>query len=83
MTDTYIALLRKEADSDYGVEFPDLPGCVTAGISLDDAAAMAREARSRPSPATPPARPLERPHPPPPRVDGHRPRARRSNSEPS
>ncbi len=44
MTDTYIALLRKEADSDYGVEFPDLPGCVTAGTSLDDAAAMAREA---------------------------------------
>ncbi|MEE9210933.1 MAG: type II toxin-antitoxin system HicB family antitoxin [Kiloniellales bacterium] len=44
MTDTYIALLRKEADSDYGVEFPDLPGCVTAGTSLDDAAAMAHEA---------------------------------------
>ncbi len=44
MADTYIALLRKEADSDYGVEFPDLPGCVTAGTSLDDAAAMAREA---------------------------------------
>ena len=44
MTDTYIALLRKEADSDYGVEFPDLPGCITAGTSLDDAAAMAREA---------------------------------------
>ncbi len=44
MTDTYIALLRKEADSDYGVEFPDLPGCITAGASLDEAAAMAREA---------------------------------------
>ena len=44
MADTYIALLRKEADSDYGVEFPDLPGCITAGASLDEAAAMAREA---------------------------------------
>ncbi len=44
MADTYIALLRKEADSDFGVEFPDLPGCITAGTSLDDAAAMAREA---------------------------------------
>ncbi len=44
MTGNYIALIRKEADSDYGVEFPDLPGCVTAGVTLDEAAAMAREA---------------------------------------
>ena len=28
---TCIALLRKEATSDYGVDFPDFPGCVTAG----------------------------------------------------
>ena len=27
----YIALLRKDRASDYGVEFPDFPGCVTAG----------------------------------------------------
>ncbi len=44
MTRNYIALIRKEADSDYGVEFPDLPGCVTAGVTLDEAAAMAGEA---------------------------------------
>ncbi len=44
MTRNYIALIRMEADSDYGVEFPDLPGCVTAGVTLDEAAAMAREA---------------------------------------
>ncbi len=44
MTRNYIALIRKETDSDYGVEFPDLPGCVTAGVTLDEAAAMAREA---------------------------------------
>ncbi len=44
MARNYIALIRKEADSDYGVEFPDLPGCVTAGATLDEAAAMAREA---------------------------------------
>ena len=25
----YTALIHKEADSDYGVSFPDLPGCVT------------------------------------------------------
>lgn len=40
----YIALIHKEADSDYGVSFPDLPGCVTAGSTLDEACAMAAEA---------------------------------------
>ena len=43
MTD-YIGLIRKETESDFGVEFPDFPGCVTAGSSLDDARAMAQEA---------------------------------------
>ena len=40
----YIALIHKEAASDYGVSFPDLPGCVTAGSTLDEARAMAQEA---------------------------------------
>lgn len=40
----YIALLRKDASSDYGVDFPDFPGCVTAGRSLDEARHMAPEA---------------------------------------
>ena len=40
----YIGLIHKEADSDYGVSFPDFPGVVTAGTSLDDARAMAEEA---------------------------------------
>jgi predicted RNase H-like HicB family nuclease len=40
----YIALLRKDADSDYGVEFPDFSGCVTAGRSLEEARRMAEEA---------------------------------------
>lgn len=40
----YIALIHKDADSDYGVSFPDLPGCVTAGVDLDDARRMAEEA---------------------------------------
>jgi predicted RNase H-like HicB family nuclease len=40
----YIALIHKDADSDYGVSFPDLPGCVTAGFDLDDAHRMAEEA---------------------------------------
>jgi len=40
----YVAVIRKEAESDFGVEFSDLPGCVTAGRSLDEAMAFAREA---------------------------------------
>ncbi|MCH9050501.1 MAG: type II toxin-antitoxin system HicB family antitoxin [Proteobacteria bacterium] len=40
----YIALLRKDDSSDYGVEFPDFPGCITAGRTLDEAKDMAAEA---------------------------------------
>lgn len=40
----YIALIHKDADSDYGVSFPDLPGVITAGSSLDEARVMAAEA---------------------------------------
>ena len=39
----YVALLRKQADSDFGVEFPDFPGCITAGITFEDAKRMATE----------------------------------------
>jgi predicted RNase H-like HicB family nuclease len=40
----YIGLIHKDADSDYGVSFPDFPGVVTAGKTLDDARTMAEEA---------------------------------------
>jgi predicted RNase H-like HicB family nuclease len=40
----YIGLIHKDAESDFGVSFPDFPGVVTAGTSLDDARAMAEEA---------------------------------------
>ena len=40
----YIALIHKDAEGDYGVSFPDLPGCISAGSSLDEARAMAVEA---------------------------------------
>jgi predicted RNase H-like HicB family nuclease len=40
----YIALIHKDADSDYGVSFPDLPGCISAGSDLDEARAMGAEA---------------------------------------
>jgi predicted RNase H-like HicB family nuclease len=40
----YIALIHKDADSDYGVSFPDFPGCISAGQSLDEARNLAAEA---------------------------------------
>jgi len=42
----YIALLRKQPRSDYGVDLPDFPGCVTAGRTLEEARRMAAEALS-------------------------------------
>jgi predicted RNase H-like HicB family nuclease len=41
---TYIALLRKDPDSDFGVDFPDFPGCITAGSTLEEVRLMAQEA---------------------------------------
>jgi predicted RNase H-like HicB family nuclease len=40
----YIALIHKDAGTDYGVSFPDFPGLITAGTDFDDARAMAKEA---------------------------------------
>ena len=40
----YIAYLRKDRASDFGVSFPDFPGCVTAGRTLEEARQMAVEA---------------------------------------
>jgi predicted RNase H-like HicB family nuclease len=40
----YIAYLHKEPRSDYGVSFPDFPGCATAGSTLEEARRMAAEA---------------------------------------
>lgn len=40
----YIGLIHKQAESGYGVSFPDFPGVVTAGETLDEARAMAEEA---------------------------------------
>jgi predicted RNase H-like HicB family nuclease len=41
---TYIALLRKDEDSDFGVDFPEFPGCITAGKTLEEARRRASEA---------------------------------------
>ena len=33
----YIALIHKDPDSGYGVSFPDLPGVITGGDTIDEA----------------------------------------------
>ena len=40
----YAAFIHKEPDSCYGVSFPDFPGCISAGDTLDDSIANAAEA---------------------------------------
>ena len=42
----YVAIIHKDPDSDFGVSFPDFPGCITAGRTLDEAKEMALEALS-------------------------------------
>lgn len=41
---SYVALMRKDPDSDFSVDFPDFPGCVTAGGTPEEARRMAAEA---------------------------------------
>ena len=43
---TYIAVVHKDPNSDFGVSFPDFPGCITAGSTIDDAKDMAQDAIS-------------------------------------
>lgn len=40
----YVGLIHKDPDSDFGISFPDFPGCVSAGATLDETLAMGREA---------------------------------------
>ena len=44
----YPAVVDKDPDSDYGVVFPDFPGCVSAGSTLDEAVLGAHEALGGP-----------------------------------
>ncbi len=39
----YIALIHKDRDGCYGVSFPDVPGVITAGDTLDEALREAGE----------------------------------------
>ena len=40
----YIAIVHKDPESDFGVSFPDFPGCITAGSNIDEAKDMAQDA---------------------------------------
>ena len=40
----YPVVIHKEENTEFGVSFPDLPGCITAGITIEDALEMAVEA---------------------------------------
>ena len=40
----YPVVIHKDPDSDYGVTVPDLPGCFSAGETMDEALSSAVEA---------------------------------------
>jgi predicted RNase H-like HicB family nuclease len=39
----YVAVVRKASASDFGIHFPDLPGCVTTGRTMQVARRLAAE----------------------------------------
>ena len=43
---SYIAVVHKDSSSEYGVSFPDFPGCITAGKSIDEVKNLSIEALS-------------------------------------
>jgi predicted RNase H-like HicB family nuclease len=42
--DYYVALIHKDSRSDFGVMFPDFPGCISAGKTYEEALRMGAEA---------------------------------------
>src|SRR5947209_6581469 len=66
MTAQYVAIVEKDPDSAFGIWFPDVEGCFSAGDSLSEASANAAtalrqhvealESAGRP---VPPARPMD------------------------
>jgi predicted RNase H-like HicB family nuclease len=40
----YIALVHKDKDTSYGVSFPDVPGCISAGDTFEEAIDNASQA---------------------------------------
>ena len=42
----YIGVVSKDPDSDYGIHFPDFPGCMSAGTTFEELMRMGEEALS-------------------------------------
>ena len=40
----YVASISKGSNSDYGVDFPDFHGCISAGATIEEAVTLGREA---------------------------------------
>jgi predicted RNase H-like HicB family nuclease len=40
----HIAYVHKDSESDFGVSFPDFPGCITAGKTIEESRRNAQEA---------------------------------------
>lgn len=40
----YPVVIHKDKNSDYGVTFPDIPGCFSVGTSIEEALSMSQEA---------------------------------------
>ena len=40
----YIALVRKEPETDYWIDVPDIPGCIAGGETVEQAKALFAEA---------------------------------------
>ena len=57
----YIAIVHKERDSAFGLQFPDVPGCFSAADAEEDIIANAMEALSlwAEDAVLPPARPVD------------------------
>ena len=40
----YLGLVHKDPDSEYGISFPDVPGCISAGATMEELMGTGREA---------------------------------------
>jgi len=44
MNKHYAGVIHQDEGSDYGISFPDFPGCISAGADIDEVYEMGREA---------------------------------------
>ena len=44
MSTICLGLVHKDHDSDYGISFPDAPGCISAGETMEELMTMGHEA---------------------------------------